>query len=506
MRPLATSIALAFSCGLWSGCADVAAPGDAPAAPAVAPSLPSSDSVRSPAPAEQSPSPTPAVARSEPPSAVTRLTGAHTRVVWVQDLGDGTDFNGIGGRLVLMGLDSEDGRGERPILDAVSNYAKPLITADGERVVFSNRHDGGVYIVDWDGTGLDRLADGFALEVWQEPGTGTEWIYAGTEEADTQAISYARVRRHRIDDPVENELVWDRMPVSEDSFQLSADGRRASGVFPWPDVGLADLVGRDWTKLGEGCWTSFSPGGLGLLWYFDGSHRNLTLVDTARDERWRLPINVAPGIDGFEVYHPRWTSHPRFLTMTGPYAVGDASNKIRSGGSGVEVHLGRFSEDFRSIEAWTRVSGNDRADFYPDAWIDPAATGPIAAPAPVGADRASPDEAVGPPRRVVLEARVRRASPLPTPASIAPYREALLALEYQVIVVLDGAYPFETVVAAHWIIRDGSVLAEAERPLDRPYRLVLELYDDHPELEGRRLVMDADDVTLPLYYEPGSRP
>ena len=505
MRRLTTSMAvLAISGCLCSGCVDVP---DQVEAPSV------SDEVFSPPPPDTAPSPAgqarvpiPAAARSEPPSVVTRLTGVRTRVAWVQDLGNGTDFNGTGDQLVLMGLDSMDGRGERAILDIVSNYAKPLITADGDRVVFSNRHEGGVYIVNWDGTGLGRLADGFALEVWREPDTGVEWVYAGTGAANTQALSYERVRRHRINDPGEGELVWDRVPVSEDSFQLSADGRRASGVFPWPDVGLADLVGGDWSKLGEGCWTAFSPGGLGLLWYFDGSHRNLTLVDTERDERWRLPINVAPGIDGFEVYHPRWSSHPRFMTMTGPYAVGDASNKIRGGGGGVEIHLGRFSDDFRAVEAWARVSDNDRADFYPDAWIDPVATDLPPTSPPVGVRDATPAGLADRPRRVVLEARVRRATPLPTPASIAPYREALLALEYQVIEVLDGAYPFDTVVAAHWVIRERAILPDAERPPDRPYRLVLELYDDHPELEGRRLVMDADDVTLPLYYEPASLP
>ena len=47
------------------------------------------------------------------------------------------------------------------------------------------------------------------------------------------------------------------------------------------------------------------------------------MVDVERDERWRVNINNAPGIDGYEVYHPRWANHPRFLTITGPYTAGD---------------------------------------------------------------------------------------------------------------------------------------------------------------------------------------
>jgi hypothetical protein len=36
------------------------------------------------------------------------------------------------------------------------------------------------------------------------------------------------------------------------------------------------------------------------------------------------------------------------------------------------------------------------------------------------------------------------------------------------------------------------------------YRLTLEPYDAHPELEGERLVMDSDAPGLRLYYEVGS--
>jgi predicted small lipoprotein YifL len=47
------------------------------------------------------------------PADVRALTGAHTRVVWVQS--DGTDPRAQGEELVLMGLDTDDGLGERVI-------------------------------------------------------------------------------------------------------------------------------------------------------------------------------------------------------------------------------------------------------------------------------------------------------------------------------------------------------------------------------------------------------
>ena len=269
------------------------------------------------------------ISRSEPSLRVPRLTGAHTRVVWTQDAGDGADYNSARPQQTLMGFDNGDGRGERSILGTISNYAKPLITPVGDRVVFSNRHEQHVFIVNWDGTQVRRLASGFALEVWRDPTSGIEWVYVGSDEADTQATSYRQIRRYQLDSPGTGELVWDQSPVSEDNFQLSFDGRHTSGLFPWPHVGLADLTNHEWTKLGEGCWTGLAPHGPELAWYFDGSHRNLTLVELTSDARWQVPINAAPGIDGYEVYHPRWSNHPRFLTMTGPYTMGCTSAPVR---------------------------------------------------------------------------------------------------------------------------------------------------------------------------------
>jgi len=426
----------------------------------------------------------------------------HTRVVWVQDAGDGTDYNSGRPQQTLMGFDNGDGRGERSILSTVSNYAKPLITPGGNQVVFSNRQDQSIYIVDWEGTGLRRLTEGFALEVWRDPATGVEWVYSGLNEANTRATSYHTIRRHRLDDASDGELVWDEAPVSEDNFQLSFDGRRTSGLFPWPHVGLADLTNHEWTKLGEGCWTALAPHGPELAWYFDGSHRNLTLVELTSDARWQVPINTAPGIDGSEVYHPRWSNHPRFLTMTGPYTMGCTS--ARCGDGSVEIYLGQFAPDYRTVSTWTRVTTNKRADFYPDAWIDPRDTGPTVdatiLPTATAADITDAS------RLVVVEARVRNAVAMPTPVSIAPYQEGLLALDYEVLSVIEGSYSDATIVAAHWVINAGEVLPNAERPIDSTHRLNLELYDDHPELEGRRLVMDVEDVTRPLYYDVDSRP
>ncbi len=58
------------------------------------------------------------------------------------------------------------------ILGKRQSYVKPLLTPRGDRIVFSTRPQGTgpeVFIVNWDGSGLRRLAKGFALTVWQNP-------------------------------------------------------------------------------------------------------------------------------------------------------------------------------------------------------------------------------------------------------------------------------------------------------------------------------------------------
>ena len=423
------------------------------------------------------------------------------RVVWTRDLGDGTDIFSRGDDLVLMGFDSRDGRGEHVILSEPASYAKPLITPSGDELVFSMRKEGTVHTTRWDGSGRRRVADGFALAVWAEPETGEEWVYVGIDLQPTDVPSYRAVRRYRIADPGAGELVWDAQPVSDDSFQLSADGRYAAALFPWPYAGVADLAAGTWEQLGRGCWTAIANDESHVVWYFDAPHRNLTMVDIDTSQQWTVSINGAPGIDSFEVYHPRWTNHPRFLTLTGPYTVGNRDNKIWGGGRQVEVYVGTFNADLTAVEQWTQITRNDLPDFYPDAWVEPGSWSDDGAGRRSVAPRVADAPRVAASARLVVDARVKRATPVPTPRSIAPYKHGLLAMDYEIVELIEGTYEHPTLVATHWVIRDGATIDGAERSLDETYRLTLELYDDHPELEGQRLVLDTREFSLPLYYD-----
>ena len=140
-----------------------------------------------------------------------------------------------------MGLDTHDGRGERAILSERRSYVKPMLTPRGDRIVFSSRVVPGppeIFIVNFDGTGLRTLAPGFALALWENPADESEWVYVGTDNTNHD---FATVTRFPLDAPDKREPVWKAELVSMDQFQVSADGRHAAGLFPWPHAGIADL-------------------------------------------------------------------------------------------------------------------------------------------------------------------------------------------------------------------------------------------------------------------------
>jgi hypothetical protein len=429
-------------------------------------------------------------------------------VVWVQE--DGTDPLALGNNLALMGLDTDDGRGERMIGSERRSYVKPMLTPSGDRIVFSSRAPQGphLFIVSWDGSGLTRLAEGYALAVWRHPADGSEWVYAA---ADTEKQpGRPTVTRFRIDRPDERELVWDKSAVSLDTFQVSADGRRAAGLFPWPDAGIAELPNGAFRKLGDGCWTALANARGPLLWYFDGAHRNVTMVDVETDRRWGVSISRAPGFDGAEVFYPRWTNHSRFLAISGPYNQG-GGNQVRSGGDQVEVHVGRFSADFTSVEAWARVTNNSHGDMYADVWIDSnrsphaarpqGSIGPAADGVPAGASRlprAAEHAGTG---RAVVDVHLTRPGPIPSPEAILPYRHALVVNDYDIVGVVEGTYSEKQIRIAQWAIRDGRVMTSARTTAGTRHRLTVERYDAHSELEGERLITASDASGRPVYYE-----
>jgi hypothetical protein len=502
-RVVAALVLMMASAGLVA-CSRPSPPAEASTSPAAG----SSPAPASPAAAPANTAPAPANPAAAPAGApggdVRALTGGRTRVVWVQ--GDGSDPTASGRNLALMAFDTDDSRGERPILAERGSYIKPLLIAGGQRVLFTRRQtsaaDIGVYVVGWDGSGLRKLTDGAALAVWQEPGSGRDWLYLGTQNSDASPGDFKVVSRFPVDQPAAREVVWNKTPVSGDTFQVSADGKLAGGLFPWPKAGVVTLPNGDLRLFGDGCWTAMRDAGVPLAWYFDGSHRNVTMVDPKADRRWTVALNQAPGFAGAEVYHPRWANHPRFVAISGPYNQGGA-NQVRTGGAQTEIYLGRFSRDYATVEAWARVTRNGGGDSYPDVWIDRSSNAH-----PIELVRSAPKTApVQGADRVVVEARMVTSAAIPSPRSIAPYRNALVANVYEVVKVVEGKYSEGRIVIAQWAIRDAAVLEEArQRVVGSVVRLTVERYEAHPELEGERLIVAPGAPDMPMFYDVTPKP
>ncbi len=306
------------------------------------------------------------------------VAGAHARVVWARDMGNGDDTWAERDNIALMGIDSDDGIGERVILPAPGSKHIPLLTKDGSRVVFTDNSNATIHVIDFDGSNLRKIAEhGVAVDVWNDPATGVEWVYCWISPQDSGHHKHqtSMIRRIPLDgdgvaDARDGELIWQRAKVDKHSFDLSRDGTHAAALLPWPEAHLAELPDKGSERFGGGCWTSLAPDDSYYAWVFDGAHRGVNLRAPGGIER-HIDIHDAPGIDGWEVYHPRWSSHPRFIVMTGPYKKGSmGGNNIRAGGKGVEVYVGRFDPEYTRIEAWARITNDEEADFIPAAWIE----------------------------------------------------------------------------------------------------------------------------------------
>lgn len=289
-----------------------------------------------------------------------QFCGGPVRLVWSRsdDEGDFYQKNPNGDLLVF---DSEDARGERRLLPEKRSYAKPMISDDGTNVVFTDNRAHACFAVSWEGTGLRKIADGYAGDVWRDPETGHQWVYVRSGWRDTEAP----IVRHRLDDPAVQEPVWKTTSTGQprvSHWQLSGDGTQAADAFPWPNCGIADLASGDYVPMGNGCWPGVAPDESERCFYFLGVHTAIKFFDRPGEGARTINLATVPGWLGHKLYHPRWSNHVRFVTVTAPQWLPET-----------ELYIGRFDEAFTRIEAWQRVTFNDEAETFGDAWMASAA-------------------------------------------------------------------------------------------------------------------------------------
>ena len=323
--------------------------------------------------------------------------GAQTKLVWAWHQNQkSADTYAVGNQHVLVGIDTRDGRGVRVILPERDNYSRPMISEQGKWILFTDkdvvRNDAKekvyspvVYKVDWEGKEKTELAKGLALDTWVDRKTGIQWVYAlrDLKTSARAAIFGSHLFRFQLENPDIVEEVWLDQELTADNFQLSRDGTKVGALFPWPVAGIGDLSQKSVTKTVNGCWTSTAPDDSYVTWVFDGRHRNLRMFADNGDRSWEIDISKISGIDGHEVYHPRWSNHARYFTITGPYIHEKKNeNAISKGGLEAEVYLVKFNDDYDGVEGWVKLSANATGDVYPDAWISTGDESYVSLPAP----------------------------------------------------------------------------------------------------------------------------
>jgi hypothetical protein len=192
-----------------------------------------------------------------------------------------------------------------------------------------------------------------------------------------------------LDSPDVTETVWNRKSVSSYWFQMAPDGSRAATVMFWPSCGYLDFGTQTFAKLDKGCWTAMAQDDTRRMWVFQPGHRLVKIYDADGGLLSTVDISGGRGVDGWEIYHPRWSTNPRFLTTSGPYSANrdhpcapgewhkyipeGSANLTRFGGYNVEIHLGRFNADCTAVEDWLRITENRKADFFADSWVEKSA-------------------------------------------------------------------------------------------------------------------------------------
>jgi hypothetical protein len=284
-------------------------------------------------------------------------TGNRTKIVFAKCLAGKGESDLISPNYSLNGFDSY--RGEFfEIVSGPRCCSNPIITPDGNSVVFSDRTRNEVFIASWCGTPARALVSGYGLCVQQDTAATIDWIYV------SDSAYGSRIYRYDLSNMNRRELIWDKTKVSI-RFTVSADGRFGGGEFPWPTVGEVSLPNSEFQQFGTGCNAGIAPDNSYRLFHMDGKHRSLWVYDSGGINTREIRLDNAPGVDSNTVWIPRWSSDSdaRFLTMTAPCQDTPFIHKE-------DICFGSFNGTYDSITNWIRVTNTaDTFENYAYAWI-----------------------------------------------------------------------------------------------------------------------------------------
>ncbi len=290
-----------------------------------------------------------------------------TRAVWVQQISGEPDPYAAGSTFRLMARELPGP--PRVLLAGPGNFSRPLLAADGATVYYTDRHAAAgesgtayapeIFSVPFAGGEPKKLGTGMAVAVWL--GADGEYIYAmnSLQTSRRPALTGEILVRFQPGTPDEREIMWTESPLGADNFQLSRDGTRAAGLFPWPQAGLANMDTRTFAPLAQGSFPGLTPDDSFALTVLDGDRQRLRVFVPGVEPGWDLlPARSLPQQAG-EINHPRWSNDPLHLAFSGPPAKGDVP----------DVYLATLRPDLREILTAVPLSDDPAPDYFPDVWI-----------------------------------------------------------------------------------------------------------------------------------------
>ena len=109
--------------------------------------------------------------------------------------------------------------------------------------------------------------------------------------------------------------------------------------------------------------------------------------------------------------------------------------------------------------------------------------------------------------RITLRARLVAKSRVPDPSEIAPYIDALVINEYEVLEVLRGKYEPKKIRVAQWGLLNKKPAPLSHTPIGATMDLRVERFDDHPQLEAEAVRTSLkDNFDLERYVDVTIRP
>ena len=289
-------------------------------------------------------------------TSVESLTGHHTRLVWTRMATEGKDdLDGQSQEQVLAVYDSRDAKGVRMLSETPSNYSFPLISGDGEIVVYTRRADeNDIRAIRFSGGLTKNLTTGIAVATWQDPKTDKPWVYALRDFDEANKTAGQLVRFPLADAEALETLHSGEPRLQIDRIDVTADGSFLVATQADGTIGRLDTASKTWSSVGiTGSCPSVLP--TGKVWGL--TNKGLSAEIENSDATVALDKSVRKG---WKIDHVT-VGEKRIVALTGPYRFGMTAAS--------EVRIGRLSESLAGVDEWLQITEDYFADYRPSVWV-----------------------------------------------------------------------------------------------------------------------------------------